>query len=113
LLHGEAIAIGISVESEILYQKKKISAENYERIKGILELYGLNREKVGSCKINFDDVENSIQQDKKRQKKSISIIAIEKIGKTLKNENGYILKVELYEILNSIKRYLLSTQHII
>jgi 3-dehydroquinate synthase len=109
LLHGEAIAIGISVESEILYQKKKISAENYERIKGILELYGLNREIVGSCKINFDDVENSIQQDKKCQKKSISIIAIEKIGKTLKNENGYILKVELDEILNSIKRYLLST----
>jgi 3-dehydroquinate synthase len=113
LLHGEAIAIGISVESEMLYQKKKVSAENYEGIKGILELYGLDREIAGSCRINFNDIENSIQQDKKRQKKSISIIAVEKIGKTSKNENRYIMRVVLDEILNSIKRYLLSTQHII
>jgi 3-dehydroquinate synthase len=111
LLHGEAIAIGIAVESELLYRKKKISTENYEKIKGILELYGMDSETAEGLKINDTIVESSIMQDKKRQKKDVPIIAIEKIGKTLKNENGYILQIEAEEILNAIKQYLSSIKH--
>lgn len=111
LLHGEAIAIGIAVESELLYSKRKISTENYERIKGILELYGLDGKAVGGYKINISVVENSMQQDKKRQKKDVPVIAIEKIGKTSKMESGYIMQVDAEEILNVIKRYLLSAKH--
>lgn len=111
LLHGEAIAIGMRIESELLHRKNKISLEDYEKIEEILEHYGLGGEKVGGYKINVNEVENSIQQDKKRQKKDVPIIAIEKIGKTSKNENGYILQVKAEEILNAFKRYLSSIKH--
>ncbi len=92
LLHGEAIAVGMILESYISLHKGLISSEEYDQIKSTI-------------KTIFDDiefVENDIEpilelliHDKKNEYGSIQFALIEGIGKIIINqsvENELILK---------------------
>jgi 3-dehydroquinate synthase len=75
LSHGEAISIGMTYAAEISGQL--LQSKNADKVTGLLEEYGLPT----YASFNLNKVMDVLKMDKKRQKKEISYILLERIGK--------------------------------
>lgn len=104
LLHGEAVSIGMMIETELLYQKNEISFENYKRIEKILKLYKIGIENFKKLKLNDSILTSCILHDKKRKEEKIPVIAVKRIGKTSNKEKDYLIQVEAKEIFELMKK---------
>lgn len=83
LLHGEAIAIGMILESYISLEKKLISKEAYQEIKYII------KEHFENVIFEKNDIENIIElliYDKKNEFGKIQFALLDKIGSSKINE---------------------------
>jgi 3-dehydroquinate synthase len=77
LLHGEAIAIGMIVETFFSYQKGFLTlSEKKQIVDYLLKIYG----KISFKSDIFDVLIKNMQQDKKNEHKEINFTALEKIG---------------------------------
>jgi 3-dehydroquinate synthase len=108
LLHGEAVALGMMIEAELLYETGKLDESDFRLIVKILRIYGLNGKKKDIKSINIKMLRNYLIQDKKRTGKGIPIIAIEKIGKTHVKSSQYIIDIDVDRIENVIEKVLSS-----
>jgi len=92
LLHGEAIAVGMILESYISWQKNLISKEEYDQIKSTLKsIY----DDVVFEENDIDPILELLIHDKKNEYGTIQFALIEGIGKIKINqsvENDLILK---------------------
>lgn len=96
LLHGEAVAIGMMLESHISYTKGWISKEDLDEITHLMrELYSLN-----DILPDYAALSTLLIQDKKNVGSTVSFSLIEKIGKCL-----YDITVSEHEILESLQWY--------
>lgn len=105
LLHGEAVSIGMMIETELLYQRNEISLQDYQRIEKVLRLYKIGIEKFTKLKLNDSILKSSILQDKKRHVEKIPVIAVKRIGKTSNKEKEHLIQAEPKEILESAKKF--------
>lgn len=97
LLHGEAIAIGMILESHISFQKGKLHEDEYEKIReNILSVFTLPKSLP-----EIEDLMKYLVQDKKNSNGRINFSLINKIGQCL-----YDVKVEESEIIKSIEDYI-------
>jgi 3-dehydroquinate synthetase len=75
LSHGQAISIGMTYAAEI--SEKLLGFKDKERIATVLEQYGLPTYAAFNKKKVFE----VLKMDKKREKKELSYILLERIGK--------------------------------
>lgn len=97
LLHGEAVAIGMMVETQIAYKKGYI--KKYERdeiLKYVCSVYG----KISIGKENYNDMLSRMQQDKKNKNKEIYMALPNSIG-----DAQWDIQVSPREILESLDFY--------
>ncbi|WP_338410714.1 3-dehydroquinate synthase [uncultured Flavobacterium sp.] len=100
LLHGEAIAVGMILESYISLQKKLISKEEYAEIKYILDtIY----DKVIFDKKDIDKIIDLLIYDKKNEFGVIQFVLLDGIGKIKINQ-----EVENKLIFNAFDDYKLA-----
>ncbi|MGB3366858.1 MAG: 3-dehydroquinate synthase [Acidaminobacteraceae bacterium] len=94
--HGQAVAAGMYMISKLLFENSKIETEVYNDIAKILLKYQMN--------IEYDlKVESTVMatlNDKKSFGDYINVIAVDEIG------IGEILKIDIYEFEDMIRRYL-------
>lgn len=84
LLHGEAIAIGMILESHIAFQKNLISLEDYNQIKQTIKsIY----ETVVFEENDRQPILDLLVHDKKNEYGNIQFALIEGIGNTIVNQN--------------------------
>ena len=77
LLHGEAIAIGMILESYLSYEKQLISREEYQEIKYILkEIYPF----VEFDKTDIEEIIKLLSFDKKNQYGKVLFVLLNQIG---------------------------------
>lgn len=77
--HGFAVSEGILVEAQISNQLGKLSENDFQRIKNILEKFGLS--KNIRRKYDFNSIWKKILFDKKKNKNGVGFSLISKIGK--------------------------------
>ncbi len=77
LLHGQAVSIGMSYASNI--SKKLLGFKDASQVRSVLEQYGLPVEAL----FNKQKVIDVLKMDKKRQRKEINYILLQKIGKAV------------------------------
>jgi 3-dehydroquinate synthase len=97
LLHGEAIAIGMILESYISMTKKLISEVEYQEIKTTIK--GIFEE-VTFDKNDIDSIVNLLIHDKKNENGKIKFVLLDGIGKFTINQD-----VENEIIMSSFKNY--------
>ena len=92
LLHGEAIAVGMILESYIAYKKQLLTAGEYQQIKATIKsIY----EDIVLTNNDIDPILDLLIHDKKNEYGTIQFALIEKIGKIKINqlvENELILE---------------------
>jgi len=97
LLHGEAIAIGMILESYVSKEKGLLSNEEYQQIKYIItNIY----EKVTFNDDDIVSIQNLLIHDKKNEYGKVQFALINGIGKIIINQS-----VENELIINSFKEY--------
>ena len=97
LLHGEAIAIGMILESYISKEKGLLSNEEYQQIKYIItNIY----EKLTFNDDDIVSIQNLLIHDKKNEYGKVQFALINGIGKIIINQ---LVENEL--IINSFKEY--------
>ena len=81
LLHGEAVVIGMILESKIAVNIGLVSQKNYNNIKELIINYGFKN--LINKKFNFSttDILKLMKKDKKNQKGEIKMVLPTKIGK--------------------------------
>lgn len=92
LLHGEAIAIGMILESYIAKEKKLLSSEEYNEIKNILKSIYKEHQFIET---DINSIIDLLIHDKKNEYGKVQFVLIDKIGKTSHNqsvENELIIK---------------------
>ncbi len=83
LLHGEAVAIGMVLESHISMQKKLLSPEEYFQIKNVLNgIYGV--EEIAAADV--DPIVELLIHDKKNEYGKIQFVLLERIGEVKTKE---------------------------
>ena len=97
LLHGEAIAIGMILESYISMTKKLISEVEYQEIKTTIK--GIFEE-VTFDKNDIDSIVNLLIHDKKNENGKIKFVLLDGIGKFIINQ-----EVENKIITSSFENY--------
>ena len=80
LLHGEAVSIGMMAAGYISNALGILTSSQFERQKGLLEMYGLPIKVEG---INLTDVKNAMLLDKKTLDGSIRWVLLDKIGHSI------------------------------
>lgn len=104
LLHGEAIAIGICVESFLAYKKNICSKETFIEQKNFINSIGLST-KIPD-KIKTSDIVELMRLDKKARNSTPEITLISKIGKYAIFENKNVAKrFEIEELKKIINEY--------
>ena len=80
--HGEAISAGMIIASRLSVKKGLLKEEEYERLKRLIELFGLPVE------LPFDRVKavNAIRKDKKRENSSLHFVFLSGIGSAVVKE---------------------------
>jgi 3-dehydroquinate synthase len=78
-LHGEAVAIGMSLEARLAQKLKIINKDEVSRIRELIDSYGLPTEMPAN--IDLNDVFLSLQLDKKAIAGELKFILPEKIGR--------------------------------
>ena len=81
LLHGEAVVIGMMVESEIAVKIGLLSNNEQEKIKNLIKKYGF--ESLINRKFNFqlNEMMQIMRKDKKNQNGNIKMVLPTKVGK--------------------------------
>jgi 3-dehydroquinate synthase len=92
LSHGEAVAIGIVVESYLALQLGKLDQSSFDRIKKILFQYGLPLQLPSRFPV--PTLLEAMAQDKKSLKGQPRFVMINAIGSTLSFGNNYCTHVE-------------------
>lgn len=83
LLHGEAVAIGMLIESYISREMKLISVEEYNEIKKVFEnLY----EMISFSQTEIQEIIKFLIFDKKNEYGKIQFVLLESIGKAIINQ---------------------------
>ena len=79
LPHGESVAIGMIVAAELSQKKGYLSEADFERLRGLIEAYGL------PAKINGDKMalKEAMRRDKKRYGDHIKFVLLEELGKAV------------------------------
>jgi 3-dehydroquinate synthase len=99
LLHGEAIAIGISVEAFLAYKNDLCSEECFLEQKNMIEKMGLLTKIPDS--INTSDIVELMKLDKKARDGTPEFSLVSEIGKYFE-ENGVIAKRFSLEVLAKV-----------
>lgn len=86
ILHGEAVAAGMAVEVEIARRMKLISAEEAEKITGLLKKFRFSLRLPENADI--EDFPEAMRLDKKSRKQRLRMALPEKIGKIHKAPDG-------------------------
>lgn len=96
ILHGEAVSMGIVLAAVVSENMGMISKETTERIKVVLNSYGL------PIKPNIDvgELFSAMRQDKKREGDEIHLVLIESIGKAVTKKIPYS---QLENIVNDLR----------
>jgi 3-dehydroquinate synthase len=77
-LHGEAVAIGMCAEAGLAQRSGLLNEEEAERIKAVIDLYGLPSSPPGD--IAFGAMLSSMQRDKKAVSGDLKFVLPERIG---------------------------------
>ena len=100
ILHGEAIAIGMILESYLSYKKETLSLVEYQEIKTTLNsIY----KPIDFNEKNIDEIMKLLIHDKKNEYGKVQFVLLDGIGKCLINQS---VKNEL--IIDSFNDYKLS-----
>ncbi len=92
LLHGEAIAVGMILESHISMQKNLLSEAEYQKIKQTINyIY----EKINFDKNDIDSIVNLLIHDKKNEYGKVQFALLDGIGKCKTNQ---IVENEIIEM---------------
>ena len=102
LLHGEAVALGMMIESEILYKVGKLHKNDLRSIRDIIELYGFNEIGKLDRLTKSRKFGMSLMQDKKKMDQNIPLAAVEKIGKVSAENNSYTIKIKPDDFFSSV-----------
>ena len=95
IFHGEAVALGMVVESEISFSEGRIDSSSRTLIHDLIEIYGLGRI---PDKLIVPDVIRGIRQDKKNQASRIGMVYLNGMGEA---EEGWISQEKLMQYLNN------------
>ena len=82
ILHGEAISAGMIIASRLSVKKGLLKEEEFERLKRLIELFGLPAELL------WDRVKviDAVKKDKKREKLSLHFVLLSGIGSAVVKE---------------------------
>lgn len=83
LLHGEAIAIGMVLESYFSFQKKLLSVEEYREIKSVINGFF---EKIEFTQEDIEAIIKLLSHDKKNEFGRVQFVLLEGIGKAKINQ---------------------------
>jgi 3-dehydroquinate synthase len=89
-LHGEAVAIGMHLETKLACMLGLIDTKKVVRIKSLIDAYGLPSEKP--LDVNVEHILSSMELDKKAVAGKLKFILPEKIG-SVRIEKGVPEKV--------------------
>lgn len=103
LNHGQAVAIGIIIESFIAEQMGILSSADFDKIIAVLTRFDLTAPLPS--KITPEIIKNALILDKKSRKKTPRFILIQSIGKVYREESNYSHLVDEI-ILNKSLDYL-------
>lgn len=92
LSHGEAVAIGILVESEIALLIGKLQVDLFDRLQLLFKNYGLSL--CLPSQISIDDLINLMKMDKKSINGRPRFVIIDDIGSTADYEGDYCTTVD-------------------
>lgn len=87
LNHGQAVAIGMMIESFIATQMGILCNADFDKIKEILSLFDLTASLP--CTTTPEKIKNALILDKKSRGKSPRFILIQSIGKVYKEQSNY------------------------
>ncbi len=83
LLHGEAIACGMVLESNLSFQKNLITSEEYNKIKkAILHIY----DRVSFDEVDIENILELLIHDKKNEYGNVNFVLLNGIGKVVINQ---------------------------
>ncbi len=84
LLHGEAVSIGMLVESKISYLMKLLSEEDLQRIEQVLVNAGLP---TSIPSLKKEEIFKKMKLDKKNEKGKVNFTLLEGIGRAIINQS--------------------------
>lgn len=90
--HGEAISIGMVVEGMIALEMSSFDKRSLERLIALLSEAGLPTEVPEN--MNTEDIIETMKLDKKSRGGSIEMALPSAIGKMLRSENGYGIRID-------------------
>lgn len=93
MLHGEAVAIGIAVESYISYQLGILSNDDFEKILSIFTAYKIPVH-VKPNFLNREAIKSNLSLDKKAKANLPYFVLLEGIGKPHVSRHGFSMPVE-------------------
>lgn len=99
ILHGEAVAIGLLIESHLSFQMNLLSKEELERIVNLLKAYGFAQK---TKPLSYLDLLPFIQKDKKNYGKNIRFVLLSAIGTASECGGNYCQSVPKEALLASL-----------
>jgi 3-dehydroquinate synthase len=98
VMHGEAVAAGLVVESYISVKKGMLKQQEFESISEyVLKTFG----KVGIVKADIESVVGLVRQDKKNQGDKVLCVLLEAVGKA-----RYDVEITADEVTHALMHYL-------
>jgi 3-dehydroquinate synthase len=92
LSHGEAVAIGILVESYLSHQLNVLSDTDFQRIKQLI--LSLNQPRIYHCTFSKEDIIKAFNLDKKTKQNKPRFVLLSTIGTVLHTDNAYAHTVD-------------------
>ncbi|MCH9689994.1 MAG: 3-dehydroquinate synthase [Gammaproteobacteria bacterium] len=92
LSHGEAVAIGILVESYLSHQLNLLSDTDFERIKQLI--LNLNQPSIYQCTFSKKDIIKAFNLDKKTKQNKPRFVLLSAIGTVFNANNAYAHTVD-------------------
>lgn len=108
LSHGEAVAIGLLVESRLSLLMGHLKPDSFGRIRAMMKTYGLPLKLPAALSIS--SVADSLQRDKKSLKGMPRFVVIGEIGSPLSYECAYCTYVDEKLILNALQ-WMINDMH--
>jgi 3-dehydroquinate synthase len=102
--HGECIGLGMLIESKISYSVKKLSKNDYSRIKNVLDKFNLLNLKIH--KTDISKLIRHMKLDKKNKSSKITFSLPNKIGSMSKQKGIYSMEIPERTIISAIKEVL-------
>ena len=96
MLHGEAVAIGMVLAAEVSYRLGMISPEDVRIIESVIAGYGLPTQPP----VPVGKLFGAMKQDKKRERESIHLVLLDKIGHAITHKIKYS---DLQKIINDLR----------